>query len=451
MATAVIMPKAGMSMESGTVVRWLKKVGDPVKVGEPLLEITTDKVDMEVEAETSGHLLCILKDQGEQVPVTQPIGYIGTSAELGKSVAELQGSSVGGAAGAPTAPAAEAASKPAVGEAAAAAGAQRVPSTPAARRRAGELGIDLAQVNPTGPNGEVKLRDVTSAAAENRVRMSPLARRVAEREGRSLSGVSGSGPGGRILLADLAPPPPPPAIPEVAPASPQPVAAPGETRTPVSGKRKVIAERLSRSMFTAPHYYLRVSVEVDHLLAARDGIGATGRKPSLNAFLMKYAAEAIKRHPALNTSWEGDAIVSRPAIDIGLAVAQADGLITPVVRDCGSKGVLAIDAELQPLVERALAGKLLPAEYSGATFTISNLGSFGIDEFTAIINPPGSAILAVGAIRNEPVIDPAGAVVVRNRMRLTLSCDHRVLDGAVGARFLRFLADVLEDPSRLLL
>jgi len=449
MATAVIMPKAGMSMESGTVVRWLKKVGDPVKAGEPLLEITTDKVDMEVEAETSGYLLCILKDQGEQVPVTQPIGYIGTSAELGKSVAELQESGVGGAAGAPTAPAAEAASKPVAGEAAAAVGAKHVPSTPAARRRAGELGIDLAQVNPTGPNGEVKLRDVTSAAEENRIRISPLARRVAEREGRSLSGVSGSGPGGRILRADLAPPPP--AIPEAAPASPQPVSAPGETRTPVSGKRKVIAERLSRSMFTAPHYYLRVSVEVDHLLAARARIGATGQKPSLNAFLMKYAAEAIQRHPALNTSWEGDAIVSHPAIDIGLAVAQADGLITPVVRDCGSKGVLAIDAELQPLVERALAGKLLPAEYSGATFTISNLGSFGIDEFTAIINPPGSAILAVGAIRNEPVIDPAGAVVVRNRMRLTLSCDHRVIDGAVGARFLRFLADVLEDPSRLLL
>jgi pyruvate dehydrogenase E2 component (dihydrolipoamide acetyltransferase) len=195
----------------------------------------------------------------------------------------------------------------------------------------------------------------------------------------------------------------------------------------------------------------RVKVEVDELLASRAAAGGGGRKPSLNAFLLKCAAEAIRRHPALNTSWQGDTILEHPTIDIGLAVAQPDGLITPVVRDCGAKGVLTIDSELQPLVEKALAHKLLPAEYGGATFTISNLGSFGVDEFTAIINPPGSAILAVGAIRKEPVVDGTGAIAVRSRMRLTLSCDHRVIDGAVGARFLRFLADVIEDPSLLLM
>jgi len=442
MATAVIMPKAGMSMETGTVVRWLKKVGDQVTSGEPLLEITTDKVDMEVEAEASGILLCILKDHGEEVPVTEPIGYLGTLAEMGKSSAELASSSASRP-GPASAPALVAEPVPA-----AAAGGGQIPSaapgsvrsTPAARRLAGELQVDLAQVSPTGPNGEVRLRDVTAAAQKARVRASPLARRVAELEGKELAGVAGSGPGGRILRADLGQPAPVP-----------PLFSPAEVRTPVSGKRKVIAERLSQSKFTAPHYYLRVAVEVDNLLAARAAVGAAGPKPSLNAFLLKYAAEAIKRHPTLNTAWEGDAIVSHPTIDIGLAVAQQDGLITPVVRDCGSKGVLAIEAELKPLVEKALSGKLLPAEYSGATFTISNLGSFGVDEFTAIINPPGSAILAVGAIRKEPVVDADGAVAVRSRMRLTLSCDHRVIDGAVGGRFLRFLADVIEDPSRLLL
>jgi len=219
----------------------------------------------------------------------------------------------------------------------------------------------------------------------------------------------------------------------------------------VSGKRKVIAERLSRSMFTAPHYYLKLAADVGALMATRNAAARGGRKPSLNAFLMKYAAEAIKRHPAINSSWQEGAIVRFGTVDIGLAVAQPDGLITPVVRDCGSKGVLAIDAELQPLVERAQAGKLRPDEYSDATFTISNLGSFGVDEFTAVINPPGSAILAVGAIRREPVVDEAGAFVARSLVRLTLSCDHRVIDGAVGAAFLRFLGDVLEDPSRLLL
>ena len=220
---------------------------------------------------------------------------------------------------------------------------------------------------------------------------------------------------------------------------------------PVDGKRKLIAERLSQSMFSAPHYYLRLAPCAEGLLAARSAAAQQGRKPSLNAFLIKYVAEALKRHPALNASWQGDVIVRYRSIDIGLAVAQPDGLITPIVRDCGSKGILAIDAELQDLIERALAGRLRPAEYSGATFTISNLGSFGIDEFTAIINPPGAAILAVGTVRKEPVVDASGALSARTLVRLTLSCDHRVIDGAVGARFLRFLGDVIEDPSRLLL
>jgi len=200
-------------------------------------------------------------------------------------------------------------------------------------------------------------------------------------------------------------------------------------------------------MFTAPHYYLTVAVGVDELLATRARLN-TGRerKTTMNAFLMAIAGRALFHHPKVNSTWNGDSIIRHAAADIGLAVAQPDGLITPVVRDCGKKGILAIDAELADLVQRARAGKLQPGEYEGATFTISSLGSSGIDEFTAVINPPGSAILAVGAIRKEPVVGKDDTIVIRQRMRVTLSCDHRVIDGAVGAAFLRELADMLENP-----
>ncbi len=211
--------------------------------------------------------------------------------------------------------------------------------------------------------------------------------------------------------------------------------------------RRIIARRLSQSMFSAPHYYLTVAITMDELLATRAKLNAgREKKASMNAFLMAIAGRALLHHPKVNSSWNGDSIIRHTAADIGLAVAQPDGLITPVVRDCGRKGILGIDAELADLVERARAGKLQPAEYDGATFTISSLGSSGIDEFTAVINPPGSAILAVGAIRKEPVVGDGDTIAIRQRMRVTLSCDHRVIDGAVGAAFLRELADMLENP-----
>jgi len=436
MATAVIMPKAGMSMETGTIVRWLKKVGEDVTVGEPLLEITTDKVDMEVEAEASGCLLQILHGEGDVVPVTEAIGYIGTRAELARRDPVLNGpSSESSSAAAPVpapAPVAPTATMPG-----------RVRSTPAAKERAAALGVDIALAKATGPSGEVKLRDVLSVAAGPKLRASPLARQMAKDAGIDLARVQGSGPGGRILRADVAATPPPASALPSAPDA-------NEERIPVSKKRKVIAERLSQSKLAAPHYYLRLAASAEGLIAARNA-GTGGAKPSVNAFLMKYAAEALRRYPAMNSSWQADTIVRYRSIDIGLAVAQPDGLITPVVRDCGSKGVLAIDAELKPLVERAQAGTLGPDDYSQATFTISNLGSFGIDEFTAIINPPGSAILAVGSFRKQPVVDSDGALVVKTLVQLTLSCDHRVIDGAVGARFLRFMGDIMENPSVLLL
>ncbi|MGC9311404.1 MAG: dihydrolipoamide acetyltransferase family protein, partial [Sediminispirochaetaceae bacterium] len=228
-----------------------------------------------------------------------------------------------------------------------------------------------------------------------------------------------------------------------------------EQRIPVGRKRAVIAKRLSESKFTAPHYYLTLSVSIDTLTESRRSLNqqrtARGEsKLSLNAFLMKLTAEAIKRYPIINASWEESEIHVFGSIDIGLAVALDDGLITPVVRNCGGKGIVQIDAELQDLIARARAGKLTPEEYTGATFSISNLGSYGIEEFTAIINPPASAILAVGAAVKQPVELDDGSVFFDNRMKITLSCDHRVIDGAVGAEFMGALKSIIEDPMHAL-
>ena len=220
---------------------------------------------------------------------------------------------------------------------------------------------------------------------------------------------------------------------------------------PVSNKRRIIAQRLSESKYSAPHYYLTVSVAVDNLIGARKYLNeATKDKISFNAFIIKYVAEALKKNPMANASWQGDTIVKHKSVDIGLAVAQADGLITPIVRDCGTKGIVEIDKELRELIEKARNNTLVPEEYLGATFTISNLGSFGIEEFTAIINPPGAAILAIGEMKKVPAVDKNEAIVVETQMKMTLSCDHRVLDGVVGAAFIKNLKDIIEDPIRAL-
>jgi pyruvate dehydrogenase E2 component (dihydrolipoamide acetyltransferase) len=240
----------------------------------------------------------------------------------------------------------------------------------------------------------------------------------------------------------------PQAGPAAAPAG-QPAA--GDTRIGLSPKRAVIARRLSESFFGAPHFYLKRRVEAERLLALRSALNAGREKPlSLNAFIVKLCAEAIRRHPYVNSTWAGDAIIQHGPIDIGLAVALPDGLITPVVRDCGSKGIAAIDAEFAALIEKARTKGLAPSEYEGAGFTVSNLGSYGVEEFTAIINPPGSAILAVGAALREAVVLEDGTIAARRLMALTLGCDHRVIDGAAGAQFLSTLASFFEEPGKAL-
>ncbi|MFW6362135.1 MAG: dihydrolipoamide acetyltransferase family protein, partial [Spirochaetota bacterium] len=305
-----------------------------------------------------------------------------------------------------------------------------------------------------------------------RIKASPLARNLAEDVGIDLSMLQGqgSGPGGRVVKKDIE------AAkaggtatggPQVSaqagqaaqagqPATP-PVTSTGieEQHIKIGRKRAVIAQRLSESKFSAPHYYLTTSLRTDPLTDSRASINkriskAGGTKLSLNAFIMKLTAEAIKRHPIVNASWKDQEIYVPGSIDIGLAVALEDGLITPVVRNCGGKGIRQIDGEVQQLVAKARAGKLQPEEYSGASFSISNLGSYGIEQFTAIINPPASAIMAVGSITREAVELENGSISFDNKMKLTLSCDHRVIDGAVGAAFLRDLKAIFEDPMQAL-
>jgi pyruvate dehydrogenase E2 component (dihydrolipoyllysine-residue acetyltransferase) len=416
MPEKILMMALSPTMETGTLVRWRKKEGDSVASGDVLCEVETDKATMDYESTSEGTLLKIVLQAGGQAKVGDIIAIMG---KPGEDFSSLLSDSRPAAAKVPVASQAAA----------------RAPAAAATATAAGR-GAPAA------------------AVATGRIKSSPLARRIASQKGIDLRGVRGSGPDGRIVKRDLD------AAPVTAAAAAGMAGAirgqaagpvykpgPGDEVVPLSSMRKVIARRLSESMFSAPHYYLTVAIGMDELLATRTRLNeGREKKASMNAFLMAIAGRALLHHPKVNSTWNEDSIIRHTATDIGLAVAQPDGLITPVVRDCGKKGILTIDAELADLVERARTGKLQPAEYEGATFTISSLGSSGIDEFTAVINPPGSAILAVGAIRKEPVVGKNDAIEIRQRMRVTLSCDHRVIDGAVGAAFLRELADMLENP-----
>ncbi len=408
MAEKVLMIALSPTMETGTVVRWRKKEGDQVKSGDVICEVETDKATMNYEASAEGTLLKIVLAEGGQAKVGDLIAVLGSP---GEDIAGLLGV------------------------------AQKPPASAAVPR--------------TGPVAAAKPATVTAPSippAAGRLRSSPLARKLAEDKGVDIRSLTGSGPGGRIVRRDVEAAGQGVRAPSFSPTPSLAITpGPGDEVLPVSGMRKIIAKRLSESMFSAPHYYLTVNVIADELLGMRAKLNAgRAKKVSLNAILFALAGRALARHPRVNSAWNGETIVRRASADIGLAVALPDGLVTPVVRDCGRKGILAIDSELADLVDRARAGKLAPAEYAGAGFTISNLGSFGIDEFTAIINPPGSAILAVGAARKQPVVEtgPEGdRMVIRQRMAMTLSCDHRVIDGAVGAAFLRDLADMIENPA----
>ncbi len=431
MAEEVLMLALSPTMETGTIVKWHKNEGDPIKNGDVLCEVETDKATMDYESQNEGTLLKILVPDGGQAEVGRAIAVAGEKGEDISSLIEKK-------------PEVETAEKPVAEKLAV-----KRPS-PKAPELHGEQARVIEQAAEKEPPVKHEIKEGTGTAEEEipeGVKASPLARKLALEQGIDLEDIKGSGPGGRIIKRDLD------RVPTLPAAGKIEVSPRGEPREiPVSAKRKVIAKRLSESKYSAPHYYLTSVVDVERLVSARKSLNdRMEKKVSFNAFLIRLAAEALKDHPMVNASFRGDTILQFGSADIGLAVAQPDGLIAPVVRDCWNKGIVRIDEELRDLVDRAQKGRLKPEEFSGATFTISNLGSFGIYEFTAIINPPGSAILAVGEIRREAYEPETGGVGFRSVMNLTLSCDHRVIDGAVGALFLKTLADMIEYPITALL
>lgn len=413
----IIMPKMGDAMTEGRVVRWHKNAGDKVAKGEAVLEIETDKVNLDLEAEESGILEEVAYEDGAMAPVGAVLATIGTGEKKAKKPAAVAAVPVAEQA-APAAPAKKAASEFSVHERKTAE--QQAPAFAAGRRRA-----------------------------------SPLARRIAEQKGVDLSMIAGSGPGGRIVAADV----------ESVGGQPRPVATPAQVSMPVvsalpvlesrvvplTAMRRTIAKRLAESIGPIPHFFLTVDLDVTKLLQQRTQVvEITGVKASLNDFVVRAAALALRSHPLVNSSFGDEAITQHGEVHVGIAVATPEGLITPVIRNADRKSVTAIASEVRVLAEKARSRKLMPDEYQGSTFTISNLGMFGIEEFTAIINPPNAAILAVGAAMQKPVVE-SGQIVVRDRMKITMSCDHRVVDGAVGAEFLRTLRQYIEQPLRLLL
>lgn len=433
MATKVYMEALSPTMEEGRLLTWLKKEGDDVKEGDVLAEVETDKATMELVARGSGIVRKQLIGDGDTANVGSLIAVIAGADE---DIAAL----VGDAGGAEAAPAK--AAEPARAEASAA-GAE--PQRPA---RAGES------------------EDAGDAPAEagggGRVKASPLARRLAAEGGLDLSGVSGSGPGGRIVKRDIeaaleggAAETTAASDEDAAPAeAPVPAAAGAEYReVPLTQMRKTIAKRLTQSTGPVPHFFLTSEIDMTEAMSFRKKVNERfadqGAKVSPNDLIVKAVAASLRKHPWVNSAWTGEAIRQYDAVHIGIAVAVDEGLITPVIRNADRKGVTEISAEVKELAGRAREKKLKPEEYTGGTFSISNLGMFGIVEFTAIINPPEAAILAVGAVE-EKVVVVKGEMVVRQRMRVTLSCDHRVIDGATGAQFLQTLKQNLEEPMMML-
>jgi len=443
MAEKVLMLALSPTMEKGTVLKWRKKEGDRVASGDVLCEVETDKATMDYESVNEGTLLKLLVPEGKDTKVGEPIAIVGEQGE------DISGMLKEVAAGLLSA-AAEDVAAPTGGPG---------KTAPALRNAAATSAVGAPPITTGSPIADSP--PMAAAPAGERlpggVKASPLARGLAGTRGIDIRTVRGSGTDGRVVKRDVEA-----ALIDIAAGGSQRPAAgrsatpvPVETpfvEVPVSGKRKVIARRLAESMYTAPHYYLKLYVQVENLLKARKALNE-GRADavSLNAFLVRLAAEALKNHPAVNSSWRGETIARFQRADIGLAVAQPDGLITPIVRDCWNKGIAAIDAELKLLTDKALKNTLRPEEYTGATFTISNLGSYGVNEFTAIINPPGSAILAVGKAEKTPVVGEGNLVQIETRMTLTLSCDHRVIDGAEGALFLKDLKAQIEYPIGALL
>ncbi|MFT4599701.1 MAG: pyruvate dehydrogenase E2 component (dihydrolipoamide acetyltransferase) [Lentimonas sp.] len=408
MAVAIKLPRMSDTMEEGTIVSWFVKVGDTVKSSEMIADVETDKATMELENFEKGEVLYLLPE-GTTVPVETAIAVIGKKGEDFQDLLK-------------EAPAAEA--EPA--KAAAPTPAAAAPSTPAA----------FSTPSASAP--------VASTSNNGRVFASPLAKSMAEDKGINLETVTGSGDNGRIIKKDIENYTP------GAAASTAAVGVESYDEVPVSQMRKTIAKRLAESKFTAPHFYLTKEIKMDAVLSARKRMNEyTENRISINDIIIKATAVALKSHPNVNSSWLGDKIRRNHHVHIGVAVAIDDGLLVPVVRFADSKSLSQIGAEVRELAGKAKTKELQPKDWEGNTFTISNLGAFGIDEFTAIVNPPDACILAIGSSK-ETVIVENGEIRAGHVMKVTLSCDHRAVDGVTGANFLQTFADLLEEPVRLL-
>lgn len=415
-ATVIRMPLLSDTMTEGVIAEWHKKVGDKVKSDDTLADVETDKATMEVTAYAEGTLLYVGVEKGQAAKVNDIIAIVGKE---GTDVQAL----LKGAKGPAGKPASE---KPAEETAAPEAKAAEAPAAPAA-----------------------------SGDSDSRIKASPLAKKIAREKGIDLSQVKGSAEGGRIVKKDVeefqpAAQPAAAAAAAQTPVIPQFIGQEKYTEKPVTQMRKTIAKRLSESKFTAPHFYLTMSIDMDNAIAARTRINEFApAKISFNDMVIKAVSVALKQHPVVNSSWQGDKIRFNEHVNIGVAVAVDEGLLVPVIRFADGKSLSHISAEVKDFAQKAKSKKLQPSDWEGSTFTISNLGMFGIDEFTAIINTPDSCILAVGGIQSVPVVKN-GAVVPGNVMKVTLSCDHRTVDGASGAAFLQTLKSLLEEPVRLL-
>ncbi|GGH77359.1 pyruvate dehydrogenase complex dihydrolipoamide acetyltransferase [Phaeocystidibacter marisrubri] len=411
MAVVINMPRLSDTMEEGVVAKWHVKVGDQVNEGDLLAEIETDKATMDFEAfpGQEGKLLYIGVQEGETAPVDNILCILGSDSDDVDAILNEQGGS-----------------------------------------SAKEEKAEPAEAEKSGEKETPSPAPVATDSSDSRVKASPLAKKMAEEKGISLSQVSGSGEGGRIVKRD---------IDSFVPSSSSSTStssnsfavSEGYTDIPVTQMRKTIARRLAESKFTAPHFYLTIEIDMDNAVATRKRINDRGDvKVSFNDLVIKAAAVALTKHPAVNSSWMGDSIRQYDHVNIGVAVAVEEGLLVPVVRHANAKGLVQISAEVRESAQKAKDKKLQPSDWEGNTFTISNLGMFGIEEFTAIVNPPDSCIMAVGGIRQVPVVKD-GQVVPGNVMKVTLSCDHRVVDGAKGAAFLQTFKQMMEEPVSMLL
>ena len=412
MAYEVLMPQLGLTMEEGTVSQWVKHEGDPVKTGDVLLEITTDKLTNEVTSEHDGVLLRIVAQEGEDVPVKGLLCYVG---QPGESVGDALAAAPAAAAPA-AAPAAPAAAPAAVPVAAGA----RLRVSPLARKTAAKLGVDLSKLTGSGPSGRIRQQDVLAAAnAAQTAAPAPAAA--------AAPAARPAAKGGLELME-------------------------GDTVVKLAGMRKVVAQRMLQSHTEIPPVTQNTKVDVTELMKFRKMLLAeTGSKYSVNDLILKATAKCLRAHPEVLVSLDGDQIIQRAHVNLGMAVALDAGLIVPVIRDADRLGLDALSAAAKDLASRAKSNKLTPDEYKGSTFSVSNLGMFGIETFTPIVNQPDAAILGVCAVEDELVMDDQGGISKHQVMRLSFTYDHRLIDGAVAAKFVMALRDLLEKPMSIIL